>query len=469
MRPNILFLVLDCVRFDGLHIFGNARSVTPNLDRLAEKSRRYTQARSAAIWTLPSHASMFTGLHPSQHGVNVETRWLDEGVPTLAERLSRAGYQTAAFSTNAWVGPHFGLDRGFEHFSALWRLVPSMGRARFPWWEKALRKKVLERGDKGAGKLNKYVRKWWQKERDPDRPFFMFGLYLDAHLPYRPPRGYAERLLDPEALRRARAANQDAWAYMAGEVSMTPEDFAGLRALYDAEIAYIDDQIGDLFAFLDSVGALENTLIAITSDHGENIGDHGLMDHQYCVCDSLARVPLIIHYPDAFGPGDDPTPVQHTHLLPTFLDLAGATPPPGLSPSLLTNLPNPQSEIRNPQSEIPTPHSQITQYTAPHRHRFARRHPDFDPASKGFDRTYDAIVQDGYKLIRSNRGEHQLYDLVNDPGEQRNLADEQPLRVTDLAAALDAWLAEHPPLTDAAAAPELDEDLQKHLRGLGYL
>jgi len=453
MRPNILLLVLDCVRFDGLHIFGNARSVTPNLDRLAASSRRYTQARSAAIWTLPSHASMFTGLYPGQHGVNVETRWLDESIPTMAEILNRAGYQTAAFSTNAWVGPHFGLDRGFEHFSALWRIVPSMGKARFPWWEKALRKGLLERRGKGARKLNRYVRKWWRR-RDPARPFFMFGLYLDAHLPYRPPKGYAERLLQPEALRRARAANQDAWAYMADEVAMTLEDFAGLRALYDAEIAYIDDQIGDLFAFLKSVDALDNTLIVVTSDHGENIGDHGLMDHQYCVCDSLARVPFIIHYPEAFVAGDDPTPVQHTDLLPTFLDLAQTAPASSL----------PGHSLISQSSKL-----QITQYTAPHRHRFARRHPDFDLASKGYNRTYDAITQDGYKLIRSNRGDRWLYNLIDDPDEMADLAAEHPQRTQQLVAALDAWLADHPPLADVAAAPELDADLQKHLRGLGYL
>ena len=454
MRPNIILLVLDCVRFDGLHIFGNPRPVTPTLDRLATQSRRYIQARSAAIWTLPSHASMFTGLHPRQHGVNVETRWLDESIPTMAELLSRAGYQTVSFSTNAWVGPHFGLDRGFEDFYALWRILPGMGAAPFPWWEKALRKKLLERRDKGARKLNKYVRKWWQQKRDPGRPFFMFGLYLDAHLPYRPPKGYAERLLDGEMLRKARAANQDAWAYMADEVRMTPEDFAGLRALYDAEINYIDDVISDLLSFLHTAGALTNTIIVITADHGENIGEHGLMDHQYCVCDTLARVPFIIHYPHTFIPGDDETLVQHTDILPTFLDLAGISPPAGL----------PGQSLLSTSFEF-----QIVQYTAPHRHRFARRHPHFDPTSKGYHRTYDAIVQDGYKLIRSNQGDHWLYHLTSDPHEQLNRADELPARVHALTATLDAWLTAHPPLSKAAPPPDLDEDLQKHLRGLGYL
>ena len=454
MRPNIILLVLDCVRFDGLHIFGNPRSVTPTLDSLAVRSRRYTQARSAAIWTLPSHASMFTGLHPRQHGVHVETRWLDESIPTMAALLANAGYQTVSFSTNAWVGPHFGLDRGFEDFYALWRIFPGMGKARFPWWEKALRKGLLERRDKGARKLNKYVRKWWREKRDPARPYFMFGLYLDAHLPYRPPKGYAERLLDGEALRRARAANQDAWAYMADEISMTPEDFAGLRALYDAEISYVDEVIADLLSFLDAAGALANTAIVVTADHGENIGEHGLMDHQYCVCDTLARTPLIVHYPHAFTPDDDAAPVQHTDLLPTFLELAGAPQPPGLSGRSLLS---------------PSSRPQITQYTAAHRHRFARRHPNFDPASKGYHRTYDAIVQDDYKLIRSNQGELWLYHLPSDPDEQVDLASNQPQRAQALAAALDVWLAEHPPLTNAAPPPELDADLQKHLRGLGYL
>ncbi len=454
MRPNILLLVLDCVRFDGLHALGNPRSVTPHLDALAAKARRYTQARSAAIWTLPSHASLFTGLHPAQHGVNVETRWLDDAIPTMAEQLRTAGYQTVAFSTNAWVGPHFGLDRGFEDFYALWRIFPGMGRAAFPWWEKALRKKVLERKDKGAAKLNRYVRKWWQQKRDVSRPFFMFGLYLDSHLPYHPPKGYARQVLSGPALQRARAANQDAWAFMADEVSMTPEDFAGLRALYDAEIAYIDAQFGQLMAFLQAAGALENTLIAITSDHGENIGHHGLMDHQYCVCDSLARVPLIVHYPQALAAGDDTSPVQHTDLLPTFLSLAQTdSDAPGHS---LLDAPN-------------FDRVQVIQYTAAHKHRFRRRHPQFDLTSKGFHRTYDALVQDAYKLIRSNDGQRQLYHLAADPEEQHNLAATQPQRVAKLEAALDAWLAAHPPLTQQAAAPALDEDLQKHLRGLGYL
>ncbi len=456
-HPNIILIVLDCVRFDGLHAFGNPRSVTPTLDRLAEASRRYIQARSAAIWTLPSHASMFTGLHPRQHGVNVETRWLDERIPTLAELLHQGGYQTVAFSTNAWVGPHFGLDRGFEDFYALWRIFPNMGKAPFPWWEKALRKGLLERSDKGARKLNKYVRKWWQEKRDPDRPFFLFGLYLDAHLPYRPPKGYAEHLLRPDELHQARKVNQDAWAYMAGEVAMTSEDFELLRALYDAEIAYVDAMFADLLAFLEEVGAMQNTMLVLTADHGENIGDHNLMDHQYCVCETLAHVPLLISHPE-LAPGDDETPVQHTDLLPTFLDLASLPSPPALSG---------RSVLVKDDSLASRP--QVVQYTAAHRHRFARRHPHFDPASKGYDRTYDAIILDGYKLIRSNRGELWLYDLSDDPVEFIDLSEKLPQRTAHLQSALDAWLADHPPLAEVTFAPELDKDLQKHLRGLGYL
>ena len=513
--PNILLLVLDCVRADGLGVYGNPRSVTPRLDELADRSRRYTQARSAAVWTLPSHASLFTGLHPRQHGVNVDNRFLNPAIPTLAETLQQVGWQTAAFSTNAWVGPHFGLDRGFEHFSALWRIFPSMGKAAFPWWEKALRKRVLERHDKGARKLNKYVERWWREERDPDRPFFLFGLYLDAHLPYQPPRGYAERLLQGEALRNARNANQDAWAYMAGEVAMTQEDFEGLRALYDAEIAYVDEQLGALLDFLESVGGLDNTIIIITSDHGENIGHHELMDHQYCVYDSLAHVPLLIHHPDHFPSGNDPTLVQHTDLFPTIFDLTPSPDLLNLPGHSLFDLPlttlqgdregaplpasdrrasgdahSAGSDLQGDREGAPLPTStnsqsasdhrspaisqseirnSITQYTAPHRHRFARRHPDFDPASRGYDRTYDAIVQSDFKFIRSNRDEIELFNLLDDPGETTSVAGSHPDMVSNLSASLDQWLVEHPPGGVAPPSTDLDDGLVEHLRGLGYL
>lgn len=462
MPPNILLIVLDCVRADGLGVYGNPRPVTPRLDELALRSRVYMQARAAAVWTLESHASLFTGLHPRQHGVNVERRFLDPAIPILAGTLAGLGYQTAAFSANAWVGPHFGLDRGFEHFSALWRLFPGMGRRPFPWWEKALRKRLLERHDKGARKLNAYVQRWWKRQRDPARPFFLFGLFLDAHLPYQPPRGYAERLLPAPALRAARQANQDAWAYMAGEAVMVEADFDGLRALYDAEIAYLDEQVGELLAFLGTAGGLENTVVIVTADHGENIGDHGLMDHQYCVYDSLAHVPLLIHYPAAFPPGEDDAPVQHTDLLPTLLDLIGQA---SQQPS---TIPLPGRSLLVPLDAAHAAPS-IVQYTAAHRHRFARRHPGFDPASKGYDRTFDAILRRDYKLIRGSRGLPELYDLSDDPSECINLAEVRPDLIASLGAELDGWLDAHPPFSQATAAPELDKDLAGHLRGLGYL
>jgi len=334
-----------------------------------------------------------------------------------------------------------------------------MGRAKFPWWEKALRKRVLERYDKGARKLNAHVERWWREERDSERPFFLFGLYLDAHLPYDPPRGYAEHLLQGEALHSARDANQDAWAYMAGEVTMTPQDFEGLRVLYDAEIAYVDAQIGALLDFLDSVGGLDNTVIVVTSDHGENIGDHQLMDHQYCVYDSLAHVPLLIHHPDHFLSGEDDRLVQHTDLFPTLLDLTD-------SADLLAL---PGHSLLRPKHGTGNLEHAITQYTATHRHRFARRHPDFDLASCGYNRTLDAIAQGDFKLIRSNEGELQLFNLLDDPDELTNVVDIHPELVIDFCYSLDQWLANHPPGGDTSPSVNLDDGLVEHLRGLGYL
>ncbi len=456
MLPNVILLVLDCVRADGLSVYGNPRPVTPRIDALAARSRVYTQARSAAVWTLPSHSSLFTGLHPRQHGVDFDHAWLDASIPTLAESLAELGYQTAAFSTNAWVGPQFGLDRGFEHFSALWRLFPSMGKRPFPRWEKALRKGLLERGDKGAAKLNDYVRRWWRQGRDPERPLFLFGLYLDAHLPYRPPRASAEKIVPAAALARARRANQDAWAYMAGEAAMDRDDFEGLRALYDAEISYVDQRLGELLDFLASERALENTVIIVTADHGENIGDHDLMDHQYCVYDTLAHVPLIVHYPAVLAPGTDDAPVQHTDLFPTLLALAGAGERPDLRG---------RSLLGAGVGSAPS----VTQYTGAHRHRFARRHPHFDPASKGYDRTFDALILEDYKVIRSSQGQVELFDLAADPSEAANLSDKQPERAQTLLNQLDRWLEQRPAFAAGSKGLDLDEGLAQHLRGLGYL
>ena len=251
---------------------------------------------------------------------------------------------------------------------------------------------------------------------------------------------------------------------------MMPADFAGLRALYDAEIAYVDDCLSDLLDFLSDVGALENTAIIVTADHGENIGDFGLMDHQYCVYETLAHVPLLIHYPAAFSPGADDTPVQHTDLFPTLLDMTTAgdgVPWPVHLPgrSLLTPI----------QPDRPT----IVQYTSPHRHRFTRRHPHFDPASRGYDRTFDAIVSEGYKLIRARRASAddgvprppgvELYSLSDDPAETTDLADSHPDLVAHLNQELDTWLAAHPPTGASASTLDIDEGLRKHLQGLGYL
>ena len=237
---------------------------------------------------------------------------------------------------------------------------------------------------------------------------------------------------------------------------MTLADFEGLRGLYDAEINYVDEKIGELLDFLEASGGLDHTVVIVTADHGENIGDHGLMDHQYCVYDSLARVPLLVHYPEAFASGPEHMPVQHTDLFPTLLDLAQAGSDRDLPGRSLLAPPDPSRPG-------------VTQYTGLHRHRFARRHPHFDPASRGYDRTFDGLVLDDYKLIRSSRGEQELYHLAGDPTETSDLALLQPARVDALGAMLDAWLAEHPVYGASSKGLHLDKGLAKHFEGLGYL
>src|SRR5690606_31642553 len=141
--------------------------------------------------------------------------------------------------------------------------------------------------DNGAWRINHDIKRQirrWQQEREP-RPFFIFANYMETHLRYEPPRAYRERFLTPAQQKRWRQINQNAWKFMSGEVAMLDEDWAILTALYDAELAYLDARLGQLVEFLRESGLLDNTILIVTADHGENLGDHQLMDHQYCVYD----------------------------------------------------------------------------------------------------------------------------------------------------------------------------------------
>jgi arylsulfatase A-like enzyme len=460
-RPNIILIEIDATRHDHLSCYGYHRRTTPNIDRLAEEGVLYEQAISPASWTLPSNASLFTGLYPSQHGTGISHQQLAPHLTTIAEVLDGQGYQTARFSSNVWVSPTFGFMRGFRQFPAIrgpWSKVPLITRRRSPLG-KVFAHLVGLKGGRLSRWTNQAIDRWLSSGNDPNAPFFMFVLYGDPHLPYVFHKPFTYDYLG-DRVAQARRVNQDPHRYMAGKVEMGPEDFEILAALYDGELSYVDQKIGDLVDMLRRHGILDDTLLVITSDHGENIGDHGLLAHQYCVYDSLIHVPLIIRYPERFPAGQRITAQVQTHdLFRTILDLLdldpGVVPNPLQDYSLL-----PEAITANPR-----PYT-VAEDLDPNLRRIRRVFPDFDASV--FDRELRALRTDEYKFVWASDGRYELYNLRQDPQELNNRIKAEPGVAKRLRAELDDWLASVNRSQMEALEPELEEAVVERLKALGY-
>jgi arylsulfatase A-like enzyme len=479
--PHVVLVVLDTVRADGAGLGAPGRSAMPALQAFAGEAAVYTDAYSTSPWTLPSHASLFTGAWVWRHGCDERHRRLDGELPTLAERLADAGYATGAVSANAWVGPDFGLDRGFQQFVRAWQLVDRGGdlagvrrsgrAAGSTDLAEALRR--ARAGGLGATTVNTLHHLLWRRRgrlggervarrsvalaralRGQGRPVFLFVNFLDAHLPYWPPRRYRRAALGPRA-RAARRLNQDPWAFIAGRAPMGEEDLRLLRGLYTAELAHLDDVVRRLLEGVDAALGLEDTVVVVTSDHGEHLGEHGLMDHQYSLGERLLRVPLAVRWPGSAHAGVHPGLRQLVDVAPTVLAAAGAAMPaePGLGRALDAG---------------PRPWA-LAEYLAPQptMEAHARRG---DPAPfRRFDRALRALrLADGRKVVAGSDGSVVLHDLAGDPEELHDLAAERPEEAAELAERLRRTGPDEP--ADAAAPEEVpDRDVRRALESLGYL
>ena len=338
---NVLLVVWDTVRASNLSLYGHPRNTTPNLARSAQKGVRYNLALAPAPWTFPSHSSFFTGHWPFQ----LISQWkytLDAPVPTLAEHLSSQGYLTAGFSANTLNCTYESrLDRGFTHFED-YPLSPRsfLTRTVAGSW---LVENIIVRGDYYESKWIRYTipRRatsitasflQWLDHRQRDRPFFAYLNYFDAHEPYIPPPGYAGRFgITPRSPRDYQFLLDYGTP---GWKSVPNRDIALARDCYDDCIAFLDDQLGQLLDELSGQGLLDNTLVIITSDHGESFGDHGLYLHGTSLYLDEIGVPLVILSPDAPANRVVNEPVSLRDLPATVLDrlgLSAGSPFPGQS------------------------------------------------------------------------------------------------------------------------------------------
>lgn len=433
-HPNILFIVWDTVRADRLSLYGHDRQTTPFLDQWAKKARVYDHCVTVAPTTVPSHASMFTGLMPSEHAISNEpgTRMLPNEVDTLAEMLKTAGYDTFAFIANPYLdfsGKAVGVLQGFDIIEYPWddahradairitcEKVMPYDRTNILAGKIAGRQPLSSHNIKACGELAAPSLIKWLENRASERPYLAFLNYMEAHAPLIPPLQYRRRFMNNEQIPASYKVNRQfemLWRYAFGYHEYTPEENELTGMTYDAALLEEDEILHQLLADLEAKGYLRNTLVVLVGDHGEHLGEHHRLDHQFSVYEQLLHVPLVIYDPARFKAGREPRPVMNVDLFPTLLERVGLRSP---IPTRGVNLLDP------PEQRV-----RLSEYLNPMTGAFrsvTRDFPDFDP--RPWNRTLRAYYERPYKLIEGSDGRNELYDLTQDPGESRNLIDEQP-------------------------------------------
>jgi arylsulfatase A-like enzyme len=417
--PNVLLVVLDTVRAQSLSLYGHSRPTAPNLQRWAQTGTVFDWAFATAPWTTPSHASMFTGRFPyeltagpSRPG-HQEYPVLDESVPTLAEILSAHGYATAGFVANVeYAGYETGLDRGFEHYED-YLVTPSEFAYSAGLGRSLVKNLTLRRltgfhdvlGRKTADDVNAAFLRWLSGQNG--RPFFAFLNYFDAHEPYLPPAPFDGVFAGPRGRDTSRivpwgvhqAKSQD-------KPQMTSEERNAELAAYEGAIAYLDHHLDLLLDTLHEQGVLDNTLVIVTSDHGEHFGEHGIFTHGNSLYLPLLHVPLLMRSPGRV-PGDIriPASVSLRDLPATVLDVAGITADvAGESLARWWDGSIERSEVRDMVfAEVEGSENAYS----------------WDPVSRG---NMTSLIQDRLHYIRNGDGREELYDFGEDPAEERDLS-----------------------------------------------
>jgi arylsulfatase A-like enzyme len=476
--PNVLLIVMDTVRADHLSLYGYGRTTTPRLQQLATQGILFQNVRATAPWTLPSHASLFTGRWPHELGVEWLTP-LRGTSPTLAEYLGSHGYATAGFAANTlFCSYDTGLDRGFAHyedyelgpiaavrtalvvdlaFKAAGKLAldldPHFNAGPFRSLTDVLRGWVLARDRISAQAINLNFADWLTRRREPRRPFFAFLNYYDAHAPYIPPTIARHQFgLPPRTLDEAKVLER--WIDL-NKLEL-PRHFQTLaRDAYDNCLAYLDEQLGVLFDELQRRGELDRTWVIVTSDHGEGLGEHDLFDHGESLYRTEINVPLMIVPPAPVRTRRVVKELVSLRNLPaTIVEVVGlGADSPFLGPALASlwrssseSVPEgassggrgsvraagegsdgaAPSHFRNRLSEDPgrtVVADVISELTGPN-----PSHPNEDrsPARRG---PLVSLADGDYVYIRNEGdGVEELFNVRDDPGELHNQARNEALR-----------------------------------------
>ncbi|MEB2285560.1 MAG: hypothetical protein B6D46_14085 [Polyangiaceae bacterium UTPRO1] len=446
--PDVFLISMDTTRADHMSTYGYARETSPRLTELAADGLNFTAARSPAQWTVPGHASMLTGMYPSRHGAHYVGGWsagpaiygrrrvfpLADDRTTLAEVLHDRGWATGAFVANfANLFRGFGMAQGFQryedHPQLLLRPIPHV-----VGFVQQFSPAFMKKPFRSAREINAAALAWL--DRVPaGRPAFVFVNYLEPHhWIAAPPYDLWARDL-PHA---ARLARKGLFTHaVPAHLSQEERDF--ITANYDGQILAMDAALGELIADLKKRGRYENALIVVTADHGELLGEHDIVGHGgRMMYEGLLRVPLVVKLPGASRPqGVITNPVQLVDIVPTVLQALGAPLPAGVQGSPL------QQVARNSLAEEHINPEFVSFY------------------GEVYNRALRVIYEGPYKLISTSRGERFLFDLTNDPGENDDLAGENPERVTGMEGELEAAMSAMD--SNLAAAVDPYADLREHV------
>ena len=431
--PNVLLVTLDTLRADHLGCYGYERPTSPRLDAFAATATRYERAISASPWTLPTHASLFTGMPPFAHRAHTvvvddrddnNVRPLAEEHLTLAEALRAEGYRTGAFVANeGYLSAKWNLDQGFDLYHVERVYAEQLNPRIFRWLETNL-------------------------ETEDERPFFLFVNYIDTHLPYN--TRARPGLMDPPAIQDDGQLLRSLKRRVMPAKEPVPERLRR-RVIdqYDTAIANVDEQLGVLLDKLSDSGLGENTLIVITSDHGEYFGEHHLVQHSKDVYQPALAVPLILR-----DPGQVEGEVVDEMVVSNDL--------PNLILSRLPSTLRERLEPRFPDS--------VGSHLVIAENYYTRAWDLFHPEwGWRFQRIRRAVFEWPYKYIDSTDGQHELYDLARDPSESRNLIASRSDRARRMAAALRELEAGTASTQAGPEIPRLSEEDLERLRALGYV
>jgi arylsulfatase A-like enzyme len=439
--PNIVLVSIDSLRSDHVHAYGYARETTPTIDQLAREGVLFQTVVSPTSWTLPAHLTLLTSLPPEEHGVVRDGMRMRDDAVTLTEVLWQAGYATAGFVSAPYLDADYGFSQGFDYYDdytiAKWDQFSSHHGVTSP-------------------PLLRITSDWlgqWDA-RGRERPFFLFVHMWDVHYDYTPPPPY-DSLFDPDYKGTVTGENYEFGTQV--HPGMDPRDLQHIIALYDGEIRYTDLYLGRLLDRLRELAVLDNTIVVVTADHGDEFFEHGHKGHRKTLYDESVLVPLVIRYPAKVPVGQRvASQVRLMDVGPTVLSLAGVARPPAFgwntsggpnAPQDLTSVidggpgaaPVDLVAFGNLVADVPTPVASVRLRTA--------------------------------KLMRplEGGGGEEFYDLVNDPGEQHNLSDEGRPVETPLRQELASWQDQWRSRDGLAQEVQLSEEHRERLRALGYL